>query len=136
METGAIVLSGEYRENSQPSGVYDYVEKYTRTAGFAKEGLYCYNFCLDTSPYVYQPSGAMNMSKFKNVELEFTTFIPPIDENGSNLEITCDEGGTATVVTQKPAWALYTYNYNLTLFEERYNIMSLIGGNCGMMYAR
>jgi hypothetical protein len=136
METGSIVLSGEYRENSQPSGVYDYVEKYTRTAGFAKEGLYCYNFCLDTSPYVYQPSGAMNMSKFKNVELEFTTFLPPIDEDGSNLEITCDAGGTATVVTQKPAWALYTYNYNLTLFEERYNIMSLIGGNCGMMYAR
>jgi hypothetical protein len=76
------------------------------------------------------------MSKFKNVELEFTTFLPPIDEDGSNLEITCDAGGTATVVTQKPAWALYTYNYNLTLFEERYNIMSLIGGNCGMMYAR
>jgi hypothetical protein len=136
METGAIILSGEYRENSQPSEVYDYVEKYTRTAGFAKEGLYCYNFCLDTSPYVYQPSGAINMSRFKNVELEFTTFLPPLDEEGSNLEINCDENGEPVNITQKPAWALYSYNYNLYLFEERYNIMSLIGGNCGMMYAR
>jgi hypothetical protein len=24
----------------------------------------------------------------------------------------------------------------LVLFEERYNILSFIGGNCGMMYAR
>jgi hypothetical protein len=136
METGAIVLSGEYRENSQPSGVYDYVEKYTRTPGSAKEGLYCYNYCLDTSPFVYQPSGALNMSRFKNVELEFTTFLPPIDDAGNNLEITCDDGGTPIFVNQKPSWALYTYNYNLVLFEERYNILSLVGGNCGMMYAR
>jgi len=136
METGAIVLSGEYRENTLPSGVFDYVEKYTRTPGSAKDGLYCYNFCLDTSPFVYQPSGALNMSKFKNIELEFTTFLPPIDKSGSNLEIACDDGGTPVFVTQKPSWALYTYNYNLVLFEERYNIMSVIGGNCGMMYAR
>ena len=136
METGAIVLSGEYRENTLPSGVFDYVEKYTRTPGSAKDGLYCYNFCLDTSPFVYQPSGALNMSKFKNIEFEFTTFLPPIDKSGSNLEVACDEGGTPVFVTQKPSWALYTYNYNLVLFEERYNIMSVIGGNCGMMYAR
>jgi hypothetical protein len=136
METGAIVLSGEYRENSLPSDVYNYVEKYTRTAGNAKQGLYCYNFCLDSSPFTYQPSGAINMSRFKNVELEFTTFLPPIDEDGNNLEVTCDDDGIPTSVTEKPGWTLYSYNYNLTMFEERYNIMSFIGGNCGMMYAR
>ena len=136
METGAIILSGEYRENSLPASVFNYVEKYVRTAGYAKDGLYCYNFCLDTSPFVYQPSGAINMSKFKNVELEFTTFLPPLDEDGSNLEINCDDSGQPITISQKPAWALYSYNYNLYLFEERYNIMSFIGGNCGMMYAR
>ena len=136
METGAILLSGEFRENTQPSEVYNYVEKYTRTAGCAKNGLYCYNFCLDTSPYTYQPSGALNMSKFKNIELEFTTFLPPLDSEGSNLEINCDEDGQPVSIVQKPAGSLYAYNYNLYLFEERYNILSFIGGNCGMMYAR
>lgn len=136
METGAILLSGEFRENTQPSEVYNYVEKYTRTAGYAKNGLYCYNFCLDTSPYTYQPSGALNMSKFKNIELEFTTFLPPLDSEGSNLEINCDEDGQPVSIVQKPAGSLYAYNYNLYLFEERYNILSFIGGNCGMMYAR
>lgn len=136
METAAIVLSGEFRETNQPVGVYNYVEKYVRTPGFAKDGLYCYNFCLNTSPFVYQPSGAINMSKFKNVEFDFTTFLPPIDDEGRNLEVNCDDEGVAVSISQKPSWALYTYNYNLTLFEERYNILSFINGNCGMMYAK
>ena len=136
METMAIVLSGDYRENTQPSGVYNYIEKYIRTPEYGKEGLYCYNFCLNTNPFDYQPSGAMNMSKFKNIELEFTTYQPPFDTNGSNVEIVCNEYGNPISVTSKPSWALYTYNYNLHVMEERYNILSFIGGNCGMLYAR
>jgi len=31
---------------------------------------------------------------------------------------------------------LFDYNYNLALHEERYNILSFIGGNCGLLYAR
>jgi len=136
LETFGILLSGEYREFPQPRGVYDYVEKYVRTQGFAKEGLYCYNFCLNTTPFEYQPSGAINTSRFKTVELEFTTYQPPIDEQGSNLEIACDVQGNPISITQKPAWALYEHNYNMHVFEERYNVLSFIGGNCGMMYAR
>jgi len=136
METLGIVLSGDYRESTMPSGIYDYVEKYTRTRGSAKEGLYCYNFCLDTSPFDYQPSGAINLSRFKTIELEFTTYAPPFDNATPNLDITCDFTGEPISITTKPNWALYQYNYNLHVFEERYNIMSFIGGNCGLMYAR
>ena len=28
------------------------------------------------------------------------------------------------------------YNYNLVLFEERYNVLSFIGGYCGLLYAK
>jgi len=136
LETFGVVLDGDYRENLFPRGIYDYIEKYTRTAGFAKEGLYCYNFCLNTSPYDYQPSGAINLSKFKTIELELTTFLPPINIEGSKVDIVCDETGTPLSVSTKPGWALYTYNYDMHIFEERYNILSFIGGNCGLMYAR
>lgn len=135
LETMAILLSGDYRENTLPSGIYDYIEKYTRTQGFAKPGLYCYNFCLNTSPLEYQPSGAINLSRFKNVEFEITTYLPPIDTEGANVDITCMDGHPISVTT-KPGWALYTYNYNMHVFEERYNVLSFIGGNCGMLYAR
>jgi hypothetical protein len=135
LETMGIVLNGEYRENILTRGIYDYIEKYTRTHGFAKEGLYCYNYCLNTNPCEYQPSGAINLSKFKNIELEINTYVPPIDPINSSFDVICDTEGNAIGV-RKLNWKLYEYNYNLTLYEERYNVLSFIGGNCGMLYAR
>jgi len=136
LETLGILFGGDYREITLPRGVYDYVEKYTRTHGFANEGLYCYNFCLNTNPREYQPSGAVNVGRFKTVELEFNTYKPPIDLDGSTVDIECNVDGELLSVSRKPAWALYVYNYNLHVFEERYNILSFVGGNCGLMYAR
>uniref|UniRef100_A0A6C0D245 Major capsid protein N-terminal domain-containing protein n=1 Tax=viral metagenome TaxID=1070528 RepID=A0A6C0D245_9ZZZZ len=135
LETMGILLDGEYRENVQTRGIYDYVEKYTRTQGFAKEGLYCYNFCLNTSPFEYQPSGAINLSKFRTIELELTTYVPPIDPINSSFDIICDGSGNPVGV-RKSNWRLYDYNFNLTVFEERYNVLSFVGGNAGMLYAR
>lgn len=135
LQTMGILLNGEYRENTQPSGIYNYVEKYTRTQGNAKDGLYCYNFCLHTNPFEYQPSGAINMSKFKSIELEITTMLPLVDQINSDFQILCDEEGNPIGVN-KQNWRLYEYNYNLVVLEERYNILSFIGGNCGLMYAR
>lgn len=134
LETMGIVLDGEYRENILTHGVYEYIEKYTRTKGNAKEGLYCYNFCLNTNPFDYQPSGAINLSKFKNIELELTTYIPPVSSN-SSFDIICDVSGNPIGV-RKANWRLFDYNYNLTVFEERYNVLSFVGGNCGMLYAK
>ena len=135
MTSMAILLDGKYRENTLTSPIYNYIEKYTRTNAFAKDGLYCYNFCLDTNPYVYQPSGAMNLGKFKNVDLEFMTYIPQIDGVSSAYQIICDTTGNPIAVS-KSNWRLYEYNYNLFFMEERYNILSFIGGNVGMLYAR
>lgn len=136
LETLGIVFGGDYREVSMPHGIYDYIEKYTKTQGFAEEGLYCYNFSLNTSPYEYQPSGAVNTGRFKTIELDFTTYKPPIDVDGSTVNIECDDSGVPIDVSSKPAWALYVYNYNLHVMEERYNIISFVNGNCGLMYAR
>jgi hypothetical protein len=136
LQTLGILFDGEYRENTLVRGVYDYVEKYTRTAGAAKEGLYCYNFCLNTSPFDYQPSGAINMARFKLVELELATYVPIFDLVNSNFNIICDQNGAPIGVSNKSKWQLYEYNFNLTVFEERYNILSFISGNCGMLYAR
>lgn len=135
LQTMGIVLNGEYRENTLDSGIYNYIEKYTRTKGNAKDGLYCYNFCLNTSPFEYQPSGAINMSKFKTVELEFTTYIPQIDPSNSFFDVICNDSGDIIGV-RKQNWRLYEYNYNLMVFEERYNVISFIGGNCGLYLAR
>jgi hypothetical protein len=135
MISAGILLDGDYRENTLDSGIFNYLEKYVRTQGDATDYLYCYNFCLNTNPYDYQPSGAINLSKFRTIELEITTYSPPVNPYTSAFNVICDLSGNPIGVN-KTNWQLYYYNYNLTLFEERYNILSFIGGNCGMLYAR
>jgi len=129
-----ISIDGQYRENLQPSGVYSFVEKYVRTAGNAPPFLYCYNFCLNTSPFDLQPSGALNTNRFNLIEFEFTTIVPALDPYAQVLTI-CDPTTGDIVGINKPTWRIYEYNFNLQLFEERFNVVTFIGGNCGLQYA-
>jgi hypothetical protein len=129
-----ILLDGQYRENIQPVGVFNYVEKYTRTLGNAPSGLYCYNFCLNTSPYELQPSGALNINRFINIQMEFTTIVPPLDPLAQVLTI-CDPETGDIIGINKSTWRIYDYNFNFILFEERINVVTFVGGNCGLMYA-
>ena len=129
-----ILLDGSYRENTQPAGVYNYIEKYTRSSGNAPPGIYCYNFGIHSNNSDLQPSGAINMSRFNQIELEFNTIIPPLDPLAQSLAI-CDPQTGEIVAINKPTWRIYDYNFNLTLFEERINIVNFVGGNVGLMYA-
>jgi hypothetical protein len=129
-----ILLDGQYRENILPEGVYNYIEKYVRTAGKAPNGLYCYNFCLNTSPYDTQPSGAMNMSRFTSVQFEITTITPPVDPYAQVLTI-CDPATGDIVGINKPTWRIYDYNFNMFIMEERTNVVTFVGGNAALMYA-
>ena len=134
LQNMGILLDGSYRENIQPSGIFNYIEKYIRTAGNAPDGLYCYNFCLNSNSTDLQPSGAINMSRFNTVELEFTTISPPLDPLAQSLVI-CDPTTGNIIGVNKPTWRIYDYNFNLTVFEERINQLIFIGGNCGLAYA-
>ena len=131
----AILLDGQYRENLLDAGVYDYIEKYIRTSGNGPDGLYCYNFCLDTNPFNFQPNGAMNLSRFRDIFLEFQTYTPPLDPLAQTYSI-CDPETGEVIGVNKPTWRLYDYNYNLIVHEERYNMITFVGGNCALMYAR
>ena len=129
----AILTDGEFRENLMPAGVYNYIEKYTRTAGNAVDGLYCYNFCLNTSPLDLNPSGGMSMSRFNRIEFELSTIVPPLDINAQSLAI-CDGVSSEIIGINKNSWSIYQYNFNLVVFEERINQVIFVGGNCGLLY--
>jgi hypothetical protein len=47
----------------------------------------------------------------------------------------CDPATGVVIGINKPTWRIYDYNFNLVLFEERYNMVVFVGGNCGLMYA-
>jgi len=121
MKSWSLLCDGAVRESTLSASVLDNIEKYVRTPGNAKTGLYCYNFCLNTDPHQYQPNGAMNLTKFHHIEWEYTTFKPPRDVSASLL-IVCDVSNEP-VAYNKPNWNIYTYNYNLHIMEERYNLL-------------
>ena len=134
MTNWALLLNGKYRETNMDSGIVNYVEKYTRTAGNAKPGLYCYNFTLNSDPLVYQPSGAINLSKFNLIQFETSTILPPQQENVqfTNIKDACGN----VIGINKPTWRLFNYNYNLHVMEERYNILKFTSGMASLLFSR
>jgi len=137
MKDFAIVVDGKYRENSFPAGIYDKLEKYTKTKGNSKEGLYHYNFSLTTDPHKYQPTGAFNTNKFKNIEFEFNNHEnPPIDSSNVNFTTICDPETGEVIATSKEPTSIYKYNYNLTVMEERFNILRFQSGTADLLYSR
>jgi len=132
-----IIVDGKYRENSFPSGIYDKLEKYTKSNGNSKEGLYYYNFSLTTDPCKYQPTGAFNTNKFKNIEFEFNNHQnPPIDLSNVNFTTICNPLTGEVIATSKEPTSIYIYNYNLTVMEERFNILRFQSGTADLMYSR
>ena len=74
---------------------------YERTIPSCRSKDNYYNFCLNTTPYDFQPSGAMNLSKFKNIELELTTYVPPFDISAQTFPISREAD---TIGTNKKSW--------------------------------
>jgi hypothetical protein len=133
MKRVSIYMDGKFRENDFGEGVYSYVEKYRTSDGNSYDCVYNYNFTLHTNPYDLQPCGAINLSKFKTIELEVSTIQPPFDPNATANTI-CDVNGTI-IGTVNPS-SIYLYHYDLFLIEERYNMVRFISGQAGLVYAR
>ena len=129
----SIYMDGKFRENDFEEGVYSYIEKYRTSDGNSYDCVYNYNFTLHTNPYDLQPCGAINLSKFKTIELEVSTIQPPLDPNATANTI-CDVNGTI-IGTVNPL-SIYLYHYDLFLIEERYNMVRFISGQAGLVYAR
>lgn len=137
LQTAAIVLDGSFREMPQVAEVYNYLEKYARTGGGSVDnGLFCYQFGLSAALVGGQPTGAINLSAFRHVDLELSVFAPPIDEENSRFQVQCDDGGNIIAAVQASNWRLSEYTYNATIWEERYNTIRLIRGQVGVQFAR
>ena len=129
----SIYMDGKFRENEFDQGIYNYIEKYKMSDGNSYDCVYNYNFTLHTNPYDLQPSGAINLSKFKTIEFELNTIKPPLDPTAVASTV-CDVNGRI-IGTVNPS-SIYKYHYDLFLIEERYNMVRFISGQAGLIYAR
>ena len=127
MTSWGLIFDSTVRETSFDAGNVNYLEQYLRSNGNTRSGLYSYNFCVDTDPFKYQPSGSINISKFTTITFEFKTIEPPDISGDIYVSTLCNyvsptQAG-AVIATNKPYWASYKYSYNLHIMEERYNLL-------------
>jgi hypothetical protein len=133
-----ITLDGTVREEMRPATMFKYEQQYLTSEGggfTSLDGLYTYNFCLKTDPFSMQPSGAINLSKYSLIEIEVNTITPTLNQNALYFPICDPLTGEALGVT-KSSSSVYNYTYNVLVIEERYNILSFVGGNAALMNAR
>jgi hypothetical protein len=133
-----ILFDGTVREETRTGNIYLQDQQYLKIPGYGSSilsGLHCYNFCLNTSPFNLQPSGAINLSKYSKIEFEFTTITPPLDTD-SEFFVICDIDNNQQIGVNKTMYKLYKYTYDLYVVEERYNVLTFLAGNAAMMNAR
>jgi hypothetical protein len=133
----SILFDGQHRENEFDSGIYHYIEKYRYCeGGIDYDGIYSYSYGLNTSPFDLQPSGAINLSRFKRIEISISTILPPIDASNASFNVVCDVEGTPIGTTENSSNSIYDHTFDLHIMEERYNILRIIGGQAGLVFAR
>ena len=129
-----IKIDNEYRENTQPAGAYALVQKYLRSPGAPPTDIYCYNFCLNTTPGDLNTSGTQNMNVHKKFTFEFKTIVPPADPLAQTLSV-CDPDTGAVIGVNKSTWQIYDYTYTMTIFEERVNFVEVSNDGCNLTFA-
>jgi hypothetical protein len=137
VETIAIKVNGEYRENRMTRNVFQYMQRYNQTKGSAdiNNGLYCYHFGMNTDLFATQPTGYINTAKFNKLELEMTLVTPNIDESRlPNNAVICNQEGEIIAV-RKDTWRMFQYVFEIKVFEEKYNLLTFQNGTCQFIYA-
>lgn len=129
-----IVIDGNERENTLDRGVLRYIEPYSRSKSNSTNYVYHYNFTTKTDVREYQPYGAMNMDTFEDVIFYVDMIQPPIKEKTPAIEI-CDENGNIIGLDQRTQ-DIFVYTYDLDIFEERYNVISIKNGHIETFFAR
>tara|TARA_A100001011_G_scaffold395924_2_gene492332 strand:- start:542 stop:2965 length:2424 start_codon:yes stop_codon:yes gene_type:complete len=76
-----LYFNSTVRETVLDADIIAWVDRYSRSKGSGIDGVYYYNFCLNTDPFIYQPSGAVNLSKINNVNWSYKLTEPQLKTN-------------------------------------------------------
>ncbi len=104
-----ITFNGLDRIEEKDASYFNIIQPYQHHSVIPKEGIYVYSFSL--SPEKFQPSGACNMSRLKNI----------------HLNIKLNEPQTPDIV-QEP------YKYDVMVYVTSYNFLRIASGMAGIAF--
>ena len=156
-------LDTTVRESKFNKEIVTWIDRYSRSKGCGKEGVYYYNFCLNTDPFLYQPTGAINISKFSNVFWDYSLINPQLKSKQSLItegneipiysSVTCNPlsnninsftsnqdinnfSSKYNYTISKNVKNNYQWRYTLHIMEERYNILQIENGVANLVFSR
>lgn len=103
---GTLLFNGIELHSVQTAEYYHHLQHYQNHLKHPHDGVYSYSFAL--RPRMIQPSGASDMSRVKQVQLQVTTQDKLADEASK---------------------------YNLYVVAVQYNVLEIMGGMAGLQYA-
>ncbi len=129
LKNWSLSLDGRLREERLESLYFNTVEQLLRNNGGWKEGLYSYNFSLNGSPYEINPNGAMNLIHYRHIDFEYENLPLLAIRDPSLVAIIpiCDSSGNSYGYN-KTDWDIYNYTFNMKIFEEHYNVLTIENG--------
>ena len=159
-----LYFNNSIREVILEKEVIAYIDPYSRSQGSGLSNVFYYNFCLNSDPLIYQPSGAINISKINNVYMAYKLIEPVLKisiknsdnyissisdpflyasvvgsylSNAINANVTCSDSDTESQSTLNlKVTEKYVWYYNLHIMEERYNILKIKNGIAQLQYDR
>jgi hypothetical protein len=159
-----LYFNNSIREITLEKELVSYIDIYSRSQGSGLDNVFYYNFCLNSDPLIYQPSGATNMSKINNIYMSYklidpllktliintSTSINNINDPflyssviGSYLSNSINSNATCSTTNNEEQTTInlkdtekYVWHYNLHLMEERYNILKIINGVANLQFDR
>jgi len=102
-----LYLDGYERFLEQPAEYFNWVQPYKYHKIGPKTGIHVYSFALDADKFT-QPTGIMNASHFNTLQLKVTT---------------------QSILSSE------TYKFDVNVYTVEYNILRIIGGMAGKMFA-
>jgi hypothetical protein len=146
-----LFFNSTVREFELDNGIVSWIDVYSRSEGAGLEGVYYYNFCLNSSPFLYQPSGAVNLSAFTTINWKFklkssaVKIEPPSfiklfwEQEQIVASVNCDpltNNSEEPITTRIKKTELYLWSFTLHIMEERYNILTIKNGVASLAFAR
>lgn len=114
LKTANLKFEGQYRVRENDYLFYNYLQPYTTSYSNPSVGVYSYSFELDN--YKFQPSGACNMSRIKNISLWVET-----------QEVRANSSLNETLQ--------YEYYYDIIVYSINYNILRIMAGMAGLTFS-
>jgi len=113
MYSARLIFNGNERFSTKDNNFFNYLQPYKHHTNTPSPGVNVYSFSL--YPEDHQPSGSCNMSRISNVQLDIAIrWLPKIDSSG---DVIVNEG------------------YELLLFGTNYNVLRIMGGMGGLVFA-